>query len=134
MLALEGIRLTTLNLQVQVGGQIGDFLLHTTQANKTVKFLQTLRIVNCLWCLVWDILLSDGHQLFITHRRDALTLQALSLLLADLIEERTHGTTVSKILVTGVIHLRDNLFRQGLSLFGEDVFFVLGKDEHNLIE
>ena len=132
MLALEGIGLATLDLQVQEGCQIGDFLLHSSKTYQTIQLCQTVRDVHRLGSLVRYILLLDGHQFLVCHIGDAGTLQPLGLLLTDLVKERTHRTAIGKVFVTGVIHLRDHLLSQFLTLFREDVFLVLGEDKHNL--
>ena len=68
MFALEGLRLATTDLQVEESCQVGDFLLHSLQSDKTVKLLQAISDIHRLWSLIWNILLIDGHQFLITHR------------------------------------------------------------------
>ena len=42
MLALEGIGLTTFDLQIQEGCQVGYLLFHTRKTHQTVEFRQTV--------------------------------------------------------------------------------------------
>ena len=132
MFALEGVGFATCNLQVQEGCQVGNLLLDARQTNQTVEFLQTVVDTYRLWCLVWDILAYDGHELLVAHHRDVCSLQALCLFLANLVEERTHGTTVGKVFVARVVHFLDHLLRQCLGIRREDILLLLGKYLHNL--
>ena len=65
MLALEGVGLAALHLQVQIGSQILDFRLNRLQTHHSIQLGQALGIVHHLGCLIGYILHIDGHQLFI---------------------------------------------------------------------
>ena len=103
MLTLEGVGLSTFDLQIEECRQVGYLLLHSIQAYQTVQLFHTFRDIDRLRCLVWDISLYDRHQFLVGHGRDALLLQALGLFLTDLIEQGAHRTTIGEVLVTGVV-------------------------------
>ena len=134
MLTLERVALATTNLKVEEGCKIRDLLLHRCQANQTVKFLQTVIVVHGLRLLIRNVSLGNGHQLLIGHRRDIAILQTLCLLLTNLVEQRTHGTTIGKVLVTRLVHLLDALAGQSLCLRREDIFLLTRKDLHDVIQ
>ena len=117
MLALEGIRLSTFDLQIQESSEIRDLLLHRFQTYEAIQLFQTFRDIHRLWCFVWYICLHDGHQFLIAHRRDALTLQTLSLSLTDLVKQGAHRTTIGEVLVTRVVQLLDHLLGKCLCLW-----------------
>ena len=117
MLALEGIRLSTFDLQIQESSEIRDLLLHRFQTYEAIQLFQTFRDIHRLRCLVWYICLHDGHQFLIAHRRDALTLQTLSLSLTDLVKQGAHRTTIGEVLVTRVVQLLDHLLGKCLCLW-----------------
>ena len=48
----------------------------------------------------WDVSILNSHQLSIAQCGNIAVLETLSLLLANLVEQRTHGTPVGKILIT----------------------------------
>ena len=132
VLALEGLSFSTTNLQIKECRQVRNLLLNRSKTNQTIEFLKTIFGIDRLWSLIRNILLVDGHQFLIAHRRDIHTLQTLSLFLADLIEERTHRTTIGEVFVTRVVHLRDHLLSQFFSLRREDILLRLGEYLHNL--
>ena len=132
VLSLEGVRLPALDLQVQEGSKVLDFLLHGVQADQTVQAFQAIVIVHLLGSLVGDVLLHDGHQLLIGHRSEVAVLQSLSLFLTYLVKERAHGAAIGKVLVARLVQLPNHLAGQGLGLWRKHIAFLLGKDHHNL--
>lgn len=123
MLALECIGLTSFDLQIQISRQVGNLLLDGTQSYQTVKFCQTVRDIHRLGSLVWNILHFDGHQFLVAHLGNALSLQTLSLLLTDLVEESTHGTTVGEVLVTE-LYISVIIFLVSSSASAEKMYFL----------
>ena len=131
---MESIAFATTNLQIEKGCKIGYFFLDGSQSNHTIKLSQTFSIINSLRSLIRNIVDGNGHQLFIRKRRDIHRLQTLSLLSHNLIEELTHGTSVGKVFLTGIINLSNHLERQLLSIGSKAVLLLTSKDFHNLIE
>ena len=99
MLALEGVVLAALYLQVEIGSKICDFLFYGLQSHKPVKVFQTLMVIHCLWLLVGNVLWQYGHQVGVARLSEVILLKSLSLTLAYCVEELSHGSAVGEILV-----------------------------------
>ena len=134
MLALERIGFSTTYLQVEESSQVGNLLLDSSQSHHTVELLQTLGVIDCLWSLVWDILLRNRHQFLVRLGGHISLLQTLCLLCRNLVEQLAHGTSVGEVLVAGIIQLGNHLASQFFSIWGKDIFLRLRKDLHNLIQ
>ena len=134
MLTLEGIGLTTSDLQIEESRQIRYFFLNGSQSYHTIQLSQTVSIVNSLRSLIRNIWCCNGHQFFIRNGWYICFLQALCLLGTYLIEKLAHGTTIGKVFLTRIIHLRYHLECQFLCFWRELVFLLLGEDTHNLIQ
>ena len=134
MLALEGIRLASLDLQVEEGCKVLYFFLNTRKSDQPVKLFKTLRDIDCLGSLVGNIGFDNRHQLVVRHRGHIAGLQTLSLLLTHLVEERTHRTTIGKVFVARFVELGNHLLGQCLCFWREDILLALGKDKHDLEE
>ena len=100
MLALEGVGFSAFDLEIEIRCKVCHLPLNSCQTNKSVKFGKAIGNIHRLRSLVWNILCRDRHQFLIRHRRDVLTLQTLCLTLTYLIEERTHRTSIGKIIAT----------------------------------
>ena len=61
-------------------------------------------------------------------------LQSLGLLLANLVEQRAHSTSVGEVSFARLVHLLDARPDLGLCLWRHQVFLVFGKDEQYLVE
>ena len=134
MLALERVGLTTLDLQVKEGCEVGHLLLHALQTHHPLKLLQALSVIHLLRCLVGDIGLDNSHQLLVAHLLHVAVLQASGLILTNLVEQRAHRSAVGKVLVALLVHLLDHLLGQGFCLRRKHVFLRLCKNFHDLEE
>ena len=134
MLALEGVGLATPYLQVEEGGEIGNFLLDGSQTHHAVELGQTVGIVDSLGSLVGNVLDGNRHQFLVRQRRDVHLLQTLGLLGTYLVEELAHRSSVGEVFVARVVQLGYHLERQLLGIGSKLVFLLLGKHLHNLEE
>ena len=131
---MEGIGFSTAYLQIKECCKIGYLFLDTSQAHHSVEFLQTLRVVHSLWCIIRYICCINAHQLLVRECRDIYLLQTFSLFSTYLIKQLTHSTTIGKVLVARIVQLGNHLLRQHLSFLRKLIFLLFGKYQHDLEE
>ena len=134
VLALECFALATLYLQIEEGGEISDFLLHTLQSDKTVKFLETVVEIHCLGFLVRHILWQYCHEFLVTRLLQVVLLKSFGLTLAYCVKELAHGASVGEVLVTMFILLANDGLNDILCLWRDDILLVAGKAQEYLVE